>query len=128
MSKKLKGKFEAERVALWKTSRNQKARAPPNCVGRIRSNLILEVILGVKKAKNAKALKISQLFLAIFGYITGHTVNKIYTIGLNIIIYQCYFIKIALSKKFKWKLSQQQQQQQLLQFHGLGFAADKKRN
>ncbi len=34
---------------------------------RIRSNLNLEVVLEVKKAKNAKLLKISQSFLAIFG-------------------------------------------------------------
>ncbi len=36
-------------------------------MGRIRSNLNLEVDLEVKKAKNAKLLKISQLYLTFFG-------------------------------------------------------------
>ena len=57
----------------------------------------------VKKAKNAKLLKISQLFLAFFGQVTGYSGTKTYTIGRNIIIYPCYFIKFALSKK-KMKL------------------------
>ncbi len=67
VKKILKGKFEAERVAVIKISQNQKSRAPPNCIERIKSNLIFEVILGVKKAKNTKSLKISQSFLAFSG-------------------------------------------------------------
>ncbi len=40
---------------------------PPNYVWRIGSNWNFEVILRVKKARNAKSLKVSQSFLTTFG-------------------------------------------------------------
>ena len=117
-------KFEVEGGPWRKKSWKQKQRAPPNYVGQIRSYLNLEVVLEVKKTKNTKSLKISQLFLAFFAKSTGHNDTKICTVHHMNIPYKCSFIKMSLSKKSNWKLSQQQQQ--LWQFHGLGFAADKK--
>ncbi len=49
----------------------------------------------IKKAKNAKWLKSLQYFFTIFGYFTGHSGTKIYLIGRNIIIYQCFFYKFC---------------------------------
>ncbi len=56
----LKWIFEAHRVIVQKILYKQKDRAPPNYVGRIRSNLNLEVILKVKKAKNVNLQKKSR--------------------------------------------------------------------
>ena len=50
----------------------KKDQAPPNYVGRTRSNLNVEVIFKVKKTKNAKLEKNAKSFLAIFGTDTGH--------------------------------------------------------
>ncbi len=50
-------------------------------------------------------LKFHNRFSAIFGYITGYSVTKMYPIGRNIIVYQCYFVKFALSRnKLKMKI------------------------
>ncbi len=46
---------------------HKKDWAPPNHVGRIRSNLKLEVILEVKKAQKQKIAKNRESFLTIFG-------------------------------------------------------------
>ncbi len=59
--KGLNVKFEVD-----EKKEKQKERAPPNSVARIRSNLNLEVLFEVKKAKNAKSPKISQSFFCIF--------------------------------------------------------------
>ena len=54
---------------------------------------------GLKKVKNAKTLKISQSFLAIFGQITGHNDTKICTVHHFNIPYKCSFIKMSPSWK-----------------------------
>ncbi len=51
---------------------NQKDLAPPNYVGRIRSNLNFEVILKVKEEKMQNGKKCKIVFFAIFGKDTGH--------------------------------------------------------
>ena len=72
-----------------------KRKSTPNYGARIRSNLNWEFVLEVKKAKNAKLLKISQSFLAFFlQKSAGHKGLKICTVCHIIIVYKCYFMKI----------------------------------
>ncbi len=93
--KGLNVKFEVD-----EKKEKQKERAPPNSVARIRSNLNLEVLFEVKKAKNAKSPKISQSFFCIFfAKTTGQNDTKICTVNHINIIYKCSFIKQSLFRK-----------------------------
>ncbi len=87
---------------LW----NQKDRAPPNYVGRIRSNLNFEVIWWVKKSKNSKIAKNCKI---VFGFFWrkywSQRAENLYGLSLHYCVYKCYFIKISVSwKKSKIKV------------------------
>ncbi len=59
--------------------------------------MYFEVILEVKKAKDAKSQKIAKSFLAIFGKDTGHKGLKFCTVPFVFSIYTFGFISFSVS-------------------------------